>query len=302
MASPSRYGPFGAARREGSEDRALSNARLAASPSRSVRDTGIRSADTARDNLDETSLLPWSLPEGSYPKKDQAQSAIATALHARSGSNPPRPNQPPPPLAQLPPDQRQVRGSYGSFREGQEGRNSAYGSPRPFEDFDIVRRHLVGPSNATSQYDGTPELGVSARSGGLADGAPHSRDTSEARPSETDEFSSLRLLGGDITREIYKRTEAESSQKRTEPQRSQSLYVPRAEPEDESLDYDNIHQPGGFRRDHLRRRAPSPRPTHHRQASLRKDAAPQQSSFATRNFFEFLSLYGHFAGKAALPP
>lgn len=102
------------------------------------------------------------------------------------------------------------------------------------------------------------------------------------------------MQGGDITREIYRRTEAEATLKRGRAQRSQSIPVLKSGPEDEELGYSSINQPGGFRREHIRRVAASPRPS---VAGRRPELPQAQPSFLTRNFYEFLSLYGHFAGE-----
>ena len=110
-----------------------------------------------------------------------------------------------------------------------------------------------------------------------------------------DEFSSLKLQGGDITRPIYKWTEEATSKL----QRSKSFSVSRPEPEDDVLDINSIKIPGGFRRNYLRRAAGSP--------SANPDGMdwgeefngpPQQSRpLFTTSFLEFLSIYGHFAGE-----
>jgi proton-coupled amino acid transporter len=111
---------------------------------------------------------------------------------------------------------------------------------------------------------------------------------------DEEEFSSLRLQGGDVTRGIYKWTEEAESKSKM--QRSKSFSVSRPDPETEELDINNIKVPGGFRRNYLRRaaRSPSANPDHtERGESL---AAPQPVLF-TSSFLEFLSLYGHFAGE-----
>lgn len=102
-------------------------------------------------------------------------------------------------------------------------------------------------------------------------------------PQRTEEqFDSLKLQGGDITRQLYK------WQKDHEPEnpfhyrnRSKSFDMPR--PSDAGIS--NIKVPGGFRRDFISQRA------------ARKSKHAEPPTFLTRNFIEFLSIYGHFAGE-----
>lgn len=105
------------------------------------------------------------------------------------------------------------------------------------------------------------------------------------------------MQGGDITREIYRRTEAEALAKTNRMQRSKSYGGLPSEPRAADLDIENMRQPGGFRRDHLRRNATSPARKQLPDNAMARPNLAQQPSFITRNFFEFLSLYGHFAGE-----
>jgi solute carrier family 36 (proton-coupled amino acid transporter) len=120
-----------------------------------------------------------------------------------------------------------------------------------------------------------------------------------ARGLDDDEFSSLQLQGGDVTRPIYRwQEEAQARQGRGRAQRSQSFHLSRPYPEDDVLDISSIKVPGGFRRNFLRRAAGSPSPNEGDAeagaAGSRRRPAPQMF---TNNFIEFLSLYGHFAGE-----
>lgn len=120
------------------------------------------------------------------------------------------------------------------------------------------------------------------------------------------EFSSLKLQGGDVHRQVYKWTEenqgGEGSRKH---QRSRSFDVTRPKPENEVLDINSIKIPGGFRRDFLRRAAdssdPSPSPRRPQDNEGIASAYPRnglpQPQLLTNNFLEFLTLYGHFAGE-----
>ena len=167
-----------------------------------------------------------------------------------------------------------IHTDYGSFggrspHGGQERSGSAQ-----IENPEIIRRHLVQPA-------------VTSAAG---------QDASD------EEFSSLQLQGGDITRQVYRWTEeAEAqSQGRGRGPRSKSFHLSRPKPESDVLDIQNIKVPGGFRRNYLRRIAGESSPigqgTYNGQ--VRHGAPrPSQQKLFTNNFVEFLSLYGHFAGE-----
>lgn len=111
---------------------------------------------------------------------------------------------------------------------------------------------------------------------------------------DDDEFSSLQLQGGDITRPIYKWSE--DAQSRGRVQRSKSFHLSRPEPENEVLDIGTIKVPGGFRRNYLRRAVESPSPS----GGDPEDGTGQprtKPKMLTSNFIEFLTIYGHFAGE-----
>lgn len=108
---------------------------------------------------------------------------------------------------------------------------------------------------------------------------------------DDDEFSSLKLQGGDITRPIYKWTEGVDQ--RNKLQRSKSFSHTRPDPETEELDINNIKVPGGFRRNFIRRAARDPE-TGQGSGSNGPKNSPQ---LFTNSFIEFLTLYGHFAGE-----
>lgn len=166
-------------------------------------------------------------------------------------------------------------------------------SPTPKEDIEVLKRHLVGPQNGS-------EAGSFRK--GSAFPADHAESSSLA---QDDDFSSLKLQGGDTTRHIYRY--AEKAQREQEAaarlRRSMSYTAPKTD-DAEAEDRSYIREPGGFRRDHLRRTAGSPAPssinprtrygTADREALAAEPVRPQ---FVTRNFIEFLTLYGHFAGE-----
>ena len=163
---------------------------------------------------------------------------------------------------------------------------------------EVLKRHLAGPSQASSQPGSLP--GSYKRSNnflGNDDG-------------EDEEFSSLRLQGGDTTRHIYRYAEKRERQQAEEQgrgigkqKRSLSVSLPTQEADQESIQ--NIQVPGGFRRDHLRRAGGSPAPSSTHQKPqygtidrARTEPARPNTQFAASNFIEFLTLYGHFAGEA----
>lgn len=217
-------------------------------------------------------------------------SALAAALSNSVGTSPPRFGTPPI-RAQSPSlaaggSQSQGPGiptptNYGSFdarsRLMQSGATGAY------EDPEIIKRHLVQPSDNSDSgvvpaYD--PGKGKQPGDGIDAD-------------ADHDEFSSLKLQGGDITRPIYKWTDEVEGRNR--PQRSKSFSVPRPEPENEVLDINNIKVPGGFRRNYLRRAARSP--SDERGSGDLEGSDSRKRQLFTNSFLEFLSIYGHFAGE-----
>lgn len=115
----------------------------------------------------------------------------------------------------------------------------------------------------------------------------HTKDTEPTGLGSTEEFDSLQLQGGDISREVYN-WQREHSAERRQRRRSQSFSGSVAgsivEPDFQVHD---IRVPGGFRRSFLVQKA----------SKQRLHGQPQNPTFFTRNFIEFLTLYGHFAGE-----
>ncbi len=165
--------------------------------------------------------------------------------------------------------------NYGSFDA--RSRNLA-GSNGAYEDPEIVRRHLVQPSDAASE-----DFGHAA--------APKGKQPADSPDDE--EFSSLRLQGGDITRTIYRWSE--EAEQRSKMQRSKSFSLARPEPENEILDINSIKVPGGFRRNFIRRAAQDP--SADVDALEFGDGAGRDARLFTSSFLEFLTIYGHFAGE-----
>jgi proton-coupled amino acid transporter len=208
-------------------------------------------------------------------------SALAAALSHSLGTSPPRFGTPPvrtasPALATVNAPASGTPTNYGSF----DGRKQWGGA---YEDPEIVRRHLVQPRDGASDTDGSRKT-----SGGSKGKQP----AGTTQTGMDDEFSSLKLQGGDVTRPIYKWTE--EVDQRGKMQRSKSFSVARPEPETEELDIHNIKVPGGFRRNFIRRGARDADETENGSRSPQQDAQPP---LFTNSFLEFLSLYGHFAGE-----
>lgn len=158
----------------------------------------------------------------------------------------------------------------------------------PYEDPEIVRRHLVGQHASPSR----------SNRGFTGDDDTQSQGRRLLEDEEEEEFSSLQLQGGDITRQIYRWSEQQQAEEQGKMQRSKSFHESRRRPEEEVLDIDSIRQPGGFRRNYLRRAAasPSPAPGPSGYGTVRQPR--QQPQVFTSNFLEFLTLYGHFAGES----
>jgi solute carrier family 36 (proton-coupled amino acid transporter) len=104
--------------------------------------------------------------------------------------------------------------------------------------------------------------------------------TSSPRHSErvTEEFNSLQLQSGDITRPLYRYAE-----RATLPRSKSFSQISTLDDSERETSVQEIMVPGGFRRNFLRRNYWD-----------QQDEAP---TFLARNFLHFLTLYGHFAGE-----
>ncbi|KAH8908857.1 hypothetical protein BR93DRAFT_877280 [Coniochaeta sp. PMI_546] len=262
-----------------SAPRADSTARLA-SPIPALHRQGAAPRDFGESHSGNLTPLAGS---GSYAP-GPGVSALAAALSRSLGNSPPRFGTPP--VRPLSPaaSATQIPASgtptnYGSFDTRSRQPPGAPGLGA-YEDPEIVKRHLVHPSDAGSDDSSRRKPS----------------DSKGKRPAELDDddgFSSLRLQGGDITRPIYKWAE-EAERSRT--QRSKSFSALRPEPENEVLDINTIKVPGGMRRNFLRRAARDSPDDHDEYGEGLQRSTPQPRLF-TSSFLEFLSLYGHFAGE-----
>lgn len=148
---------------------------------------------------------------------------------------------------------------------------------------EIVRKHLVmsrehtididethtGPSYHRSDHLEVPSDVMSATTGTSANASGIEGDLYSA---------SHQLLGGDITREVYKWQEDMDRDASARP-RAQSFYLPREETQEIQI----MKEPGGFRRNYIRAKAD-------------QNGTRPPANF-TRNFIDFLTIYGHFAGE-----
>ncbi|KAH6611333.1 Vacuolar amino acid transporter 3, partial [Trichoderma cornu-damae] len=233
-----------------------------------------------------------ALGEGPAFAQGPGVSALAAALSDSLGQTPPRHGTPParvstPPVRPLSPagvGRSATPTNYGSFDS--RGRAGAE-STGPYEDPEIVKRHLVRPSemdNPASEASSETGKGKQTADFGFGTTGLHE-----------DEFSSLRLQGGDVTRGIYKWTE--QAEAKTRMQRSKSFDHSRPEPESDTLDINSIKVPGGFRRNHLRRNVISPSGHYENGYGGADSPGGNQRPLFTSSFLEFLSIYGHFAGE-----
>ncbi|KAI1659043.1 transmembrane amino acid transporter protein-domain-containing protein [Daldinia decipiens] len=215
-------------------------------------------------------------------------SALAAALSNSIGTSPPRFGTPPirssSPAGTGSGLQPSITPTnYGSFET--RSRHLQGGALGAYEDPEIIKRHLVQPTDTT---DSASNNGDNSKGKQVGDSVGPGRDD--------EEFSSLKLQGGDITRQIYKWTE--DAEGRNRPQRSKSFSQPRDEPESEVLDINTIKVPGGFRRNYLRRAARSPHlDSDGLGAGEGTSRGRREPQLLTSNFLEFLSIYGHFAGE-----
>jgi solute carrier family 36 (proton-coupled amino acid transporter) len=238
-----------------------------------------RSGGGTRDGQESLAPLPGPGQSATGP----GVSALAAALSNSLGTSPPRFGTPPirPQSPAASGSQLQIEpANYGSFES--RSRFLQGGGTGAYEDPEIVKRHLVQASDA-------------AEPGTDTDSAKGKNVNGHDDPGQDeDEFSSLRLQGGDITRPIYKW--AEEADGRDRMQRSKSFSVSRPDPENETLNINSIKVPGGFRRNYLRRAARSPSANPHSIEAGRSSPRYEPHLF-TSSFLEFLTIYGHFAGE-----
>ena len=286
--------------------RASSTARLQSSPNASGSGITSRQAPTP-GQPNGNSNTPLAGTEGPGSISGPGQSALAAALQSAYGRSPPSFGTPPRlDTSHLRPKSPATAGAtylksgpqstYGSF-EGRSVQGLQGLPPAPNENPEVVKRHLVQPHDPDAAHE--PSLPSHKPS---TSSLSRSRQLGTVAGVGNDEFSSLQLQGGDMTREVYRWTEEAESQSLLggRGKRSRSFDVFRPEPEGDELDISSIKVPGGFRRNYLIRRAPSfsadSRGSRHDFIDPSAPARPRPR-LLTKSFIEFLTVYGHFAGE-----
>lgn len=189
--------------------------------------------------------------------------------------------------------------SYGSF-DAPSAQGAPSVVPTSNENPEVVKRHLVQAHN----LENASEANLPSHKPSMSSMSRTRQQSSKAALGD-DEFSSLQLQGGDMTREVYRWTEEAESQSllRGRRKRSRSFDVSRPQPESDEVDISSIKVPGGFRRNYLIRKAPSPSPDRRggkyggAEPSGRSTTSRPQPALFTKSFIEFLTVYGHFAGE-----
>ncbi|EEB08254.1 vacuolar amino acid efflux transporter Avt3 [Schizosaccharomyces japonicus yFS275] len=106
-----------------------------------------------------------------------------------------------------------------------------------------------------------------------------------------DEFSSLNLQGGDIHRQVYRWQEEMDQKAQIRRGRSHSFSAQDVtEPLQVNVNIGDLKKAGGMRRNFIQAKAST-------NSFQNPQATPYQPTFLNRNFIEFLSVYGHFAGE-----
>ena len=236
------------------------------------------------------------------------QSALAAALQGSFGRSPPRFGTPPvrassPAAAGNALHFSGPQTTYGSFDNASGKGPQRRTSGVPSENPRVVKRHLVQPTNLDGAIDNGQGPSLLSHKSSTVNFPNNDPETTTSGVGE-DDFSSLQLQGGDMTREVYRwAEEAElEAQIGGRGKRSKSWHISRPEPESEDLNATTIKKPGGFRRNYIRRRVPSP------SSNLREvqcgsnfigetNRPAKPPRILTKSFYEFLSIYGHFAGE-----
>ena len=278
-----------------SDPRAASTARLASMPS-SIPNSGASPSRQAPSpsQMNGGTQTPLAGAAAGSPSQGPGRSALAAALEGHYGRSPPRFGTPP--VRPLSPEANASLSAPEARRHSNQSPNRGSDPPsRPNEDPEIVKRHLVQPTNGESSQ---------SRPGSVPRGSnrPVLALPEEAIAPDLDEFSSLQLQGGDTTREVYRWAEDAVAQGALKGKRSKSFVVNRPDPENDELDIRSIKAPGGLRRNYLRRSGASParggQEQHYSDSpGLEAGVAPDQPRISTNSFIEFLTLYGHFAGE-----
>jgi proton-coupled amino acid transporter len=141
-------------------------------------------------------------------------------------------------------------------------------APQIEREAQVVSEHL--PTGYGASFDGSSDAAAVASASAL-----------NPATSIEEEESSLRLLGGDVHRDLFRTVERAKLHKR-----AATFHYPQQlhQPQDEGLTVHDQTAPGGFRRAFI-----------HQQQQHDQFLAARMP--VTRNFVEFLDLYGSFAGE-----
>ena len=275
-----------------SHSRAASIARLASSPGDLVEN----SRHHASPYLGSGGQTPLAGADGPSLSSIPGSSALAAAL--KGGDTPIRYGTPPrresssvwakPPALDNVSFQRSLPQSrYGSFDTRSITEDSNPVRPSSIADPEVIKKHLARPSTLRTSEHKTGRGHSQGRKDGLPNIA-HSTDKEEDILA-----SSLQLQGGDTTRDIVRwqenaEAEARSTRRR---RRSTSFVSAIRQDDDEGPNYKSIIEPGGFRRDHLRRQLNdslhSPRPP----LSRRHTTLSAMGTNVKQTLMEFLTIY-----------
>ncbi|KAK9466622.1 transmembrane amino acid transporter protein-domain-containing protein [Lipomyces arxii] len=190
-------------------------------------------------------------------------------------------------------------------------------SPKPSSPSTLSSMHLAKGLGNGKSHSRTGSVKSTGSNGAAQPANAGSNDVDQGSSDVDPNFYSLSLQGGDITRELYnwQRAHEETLELGTSKRgRSKSFTnIPRPDVADETLNMNSIHVPGGFRRNYLLSKAKNnSQQVYDTNADYNgegsgnvnntlddnsKVAPAPPRPFLTRNFLEFLSVYGHFAGE-----
>lgn len=147
-------------------------------------------------------------------------------------------------------------------------------SPEPSTRTHEQDEHSILAKHLDPQFTGSFDEGSPLRAEADDSSGRHSQN---AEPS--DQFSSLKLQGGDVHRDLY-RIDARSKQMKYDRRAASFSYIPRASEDSLEEGSVNANEPGNFRRHFIR----------HNHGEIDPDVVPT-------SFLDFLDLYGSFAGE-----
>ena len=275
-----------------SESRAASIARLASSPGDQVGSRSNRISSVPGSG----NRTPLAGAEGSGHITTPASSALAAAL--REGDTPVRYGTPPRresssgwvKQSALDPTQKSLpQTQYGSFDARSIGGDAQSTRPPSLADPEVIKKHLARPSTLrTSQHDDDKKKAAGSRG---------DNDLEEPQNSREDDVlaSSLQLHGGDVTRDIVRwqeNAEADAETRKSRRRRRSTSFLSSIHRDDEEgPNYKSIIEPGGFRRDHLRRRLVESSTSTRPPLQRRHTALSTFGTNVKQTLMEFLTVY-----------